>query len=207
MKQRTAFVATVALSFVTTVHCANAQGEPGFKMPSKNVYCIIEDAVDLQPTDLRCDIQQMNNPMPTPPSSCPLSWGDAFSITQIGPPAGWCATATRPKTTICPSWLMDPSGTKGFSCKSETSGLTCVNSRGHGFSLSRAHNERFSLRDTILRVQHFQSSHSTSGGRASNATQPVLVDVCQRSFGHSNSKAPKIMLTFLLSSLSGVRIA
>ena len=144
MKQRTAFVATVALSFVTAAHCANAQGEPGFKMPSKNVYCIIEDAVDSQPTDLRCDIQQMNNPMPTPPSNCPLSWGDAFSITQNGSSGRMVCHVDTTKNDDLPVLAYGSVwNQRGFSCKSETSGLTCVNSRGHGFSLSRASQRTF----------------------------------------------------------------
>jgi len=144
MEQRAAYVATVAVSLVIGIQCAHAQVELGFKMPSRNVYCIIEDAADSQPTDLRCDIQQMNNPMPAPPSNCPLSWGDAFSVTQNGSSGRMVCHGDTTKHDDLPVLTYGSVwNQRGFSCKSETSGLTCVNVRGHGFTLSRASQRTF----------------------------------------------------------------
>src|SRR5476649_1251966 len=84
MQPRAVLISWAVLAAVVTTQWASAQTVLGFKMPSRNVYCIIEQSEDASPTDLRCDIQQMNNPMPTPPANCPQSWGDAFSITQNG---------------------------------------------------------------------------------------------------------------------------
>ena len=132
-------LAFAALALVVTTHSASAQPELGFKMPSKNVYCIIEEGEGSQPTDLRCDIQQMNNPMPTPPPSCPLSWGDAFSITQSGSSGRLVCHGDTTKNDDLPVLAYGSVWNQsGFTCKSETTGVTCTNGRGHGFSLSRA---------------------------------------------------------------------
>ena len=144
MQRRAVFVVVVALSAFIVVQCADAQSELGFKMPSRNVYCIIEDAVDSQPTDLRCDIQQMNNPMPTPPRNCPLSYGDAFSITQNGSSGQLVCHGDTTKNDDLPVLAYGSVWNEaGFNCKSETSGLTCKNARGHGFNLSRSSQRTF----------------------------------------------------------------
>jgi hypothetical protein len=118
---------------------ASAQSQPGFKMPSNNVYCIIEQGADGQSaSDLRCDLQQTSSRRP-PPGDCPLSWGDAFSITADGDRGRLVCHGDTTKNDDLPvlpygeHWDQD-----GYSCKSETSGVTCVNGAGHGFMLSRA---------------------------------------------------------------------
>ena len=139
-----AVVALAALAQFVTVQSTSAQSELGFKMPSRNIYCIVEQADDTQPTDLRCDIQEMNNRMPAPPPNCPLSWGDAFSITHNGSSGQRVCHGDTTKNDDLPVLAYGSVWNEsGFTCKSQTSGLTCTNARGHGFSLSRASQQTF----------------------------------------------------------------
>jgi hypothetical protein len=118
----------------------------GFKTPSNNLYCQLQDGIpDPQiATSLRCDIKEMKNPSPQPPPDCPLSWGDAFVIAE-GARSGqlFCHGDTVMNDTLLTLaygsvWQRGP-----FNCKSEQSGLTCINALGHGFSLSRDHQRTF----------------------------------------------------------------
>jgi len=119
---------------------AAAQTALGFKTPSNNIFCIIEPADETQPdSDLRCDIQQTSSKPPPIPKDCPLSWGDAFSIGQNGNSG---IRLCHGDTTRNDELMALPYGSVwnqgSFSCKSQTSGLTCVNRKGHGFMISRA---------------------------------------------------------------------
>lgn len=111
--------------------------EAGFKMPSNNIYCLLETE-DHSVDDLRCDIMQKDTKSPPAPKNCPLSWGDAFAITPNGNVG---AMICHGDTTRNDALEVLPYGTEwnqgGFSCKSEITGLTCTNPRGHGFTLSR----------------------------------------------------------------------
>ena len=134
---RTLLIAA-ALGGLALAGGARAQDEQGFKMPSRNVYCIIEDADGDQPMDLRCDIQQMSTRAPRAPASCPLSWGDAFSITPNGGRGRLVCHGDTTKNDDLPTLAYGSYWNHaGFSCASKTTGVTCTNARGHGFSLSR----------------------------------------------------------------------
>ena len=68
-----------------------------------------------------------------------LEWGRTFAITQAGNEGElWCVGDTtfderNPVLAYGQVWQA-----KGFTCRSEQSGLTCFNAKQHGFSLSRA---------------------------------------------------------------------
>ena len=119
---------------------ANAQStEAGFKMPSGNIFCIIEPAIDSRSvSDLRCDIMQMLSKSPPAPEDCPLSWGDAFAIAEDG---NFGIRVCHGDTTRNDSLKVLAYGSQweqgGYSCTSKTSGVTCTNARGHGFTLSK----------------------------------------------------------------------
>jgi hypothetical protein len=95
-----AMLATVVTFVAASVPIhAGAQTGLGFKTPSNNIFCIIEDPYDNHPVSgLRCDLQQQNS-MPPRPRDCPLSWGDAFSIDQTDILACGYAMAIRQSTT------------------------------------------------------------------------------------------------------------
>jgi hypothetical protein len=118
---------------------ASAQSLLTAQEPSHNIACMATAPMPGQPTyEVRCDIRQTSSRLPTPPRSCPLSWGDAFVLDPTGPGRLLC----HGDTVADPNAPVIAYGTQwrpyGFICTSQTTGLTCVNSGGHGFSIARA---------------------------------------------------------------------
>lgn len=139
VRQAALAVALASAVSIGATTSASAQDLPGAQTPSHNIFCLASPAGDGQPTpELRCDIQQTSTKAPKPPRSCPLSWGDAFVLDPTGPGRLLChgdTTANRDDPVIAygRQWRV-----YGFVCTSQTTGLTCVNGQGHGFSLARA---------------------------------------------------------------------
>jgi hypothetical protein len=138
---RTFAVAALTLAALTVcgITAAAAQDLLSAQAPSHNIACLAAPAGPDQPRpQLRCDIRNTNTRPPRAPASCPLSWGDAFVLDPTGPGRLFC----HGDTTANPDAPVIAYGTQwrpyGFICTSQTTGLTCVNGAGHGFSLSRA---------------------------------------------------------------------
>lgn len=122
---------------------ANAQGGlKGFRTPSGNIHCLYYDGKqDSPPSEsaLTCDIFKVDGPLPAKPQSCDGDWGHAFSVGErdiIGQMV--CATDSNyndqnPVLGYGQTWQHG-----GFTCVSQTSGLTCFNAQRHGFKLSKA---------------------------------------------------------------------
>lgn len=113
-----------------------------FRTPSGNIGCVYASGSGL-PTSLRCDIRSGLRPRPPKPSGCRLAWGDSYSMNATGRVVLTCHgdTAILPNARILrygTSWRRG-----GFTCRSRTVGLRCVNRTGHGFFLSRQHSSRF----------------------------------------------------------------
>jgi hypothetical protein len=133
-------IVAVAASAAITIVAASAAAQdlPSIQTPSHNIFCMASPAMEGQPTpELRCDIRQMTNRGPPAPSNCPMSWGDAFFVDPTGPGKLMCHgdTVTNPSDPVLAygtSWNV-----YGFTCLSQTTGLTCRNGQGHGFSISR----------------------------------------------------------------------
>jgi hypothetical protein len=126
---------TAALASAAGGACA--RDLPSIQTPSHNIFCLATSAGDGLPTELRCDVQQMTNRPPRPPADCPLNWGDSFYVDLTGPGGLMCHgdTVRNPATPVIAygaSWSI-----YGFACLSQTTGLTCRNPQGHGFSISR----------------------------------------------------------------------
>jgi hypothetical protein len=130
------FATIIILAAIVSPRIAVAQSLVGFKMPSNNIYCMLETPYN--DDGLRCDIREVTDRLPPPPASCQFAWGKSFEITPNG------SVGTR----ICVSdAVYDPSfptlayGTQwhqgGFVCKSAENGLTCTNASDHGFMLSK----------------------------------------------------------------------
>jgi hypothetical protein len=135
---RNTILAAAAAAAMLAASGAHAQDMPGAQTPSHNIYCLASPPMDGQPTyELRCDVQQTTDRLPRAPANCPLSWGDAFVLDPAGPGRLLC----HGDTTANPSDPVIAYGTQwrpyGFTCTSQTTGLTCVNAQGHGFSISR----------------------------------------------------------------------
>lgn len=117
------------------------QDDVFFQTPTGNISCMI---VSEQDGYVRCDMQQLQPSHATPPDDCDLDWGTAFAITANGKSGelichGDTLFGTRPMKLEYGKTLE----VGGFRCLSEKTGLTCKNSAGHGFMLSRARQRLF----------------------------------------------------------------
>ena len=111
-------------------------GPAGFRSPSGNISCqsLPEDGEAV----LRCDIREKLAVPPPQPKDCDLEWGDAYAMTSRG---NRVELICHGDTVFDRSLMELPYGAvwqqDGFTCKSETSGITCFNDDRHGFSISR----------------------------------------------------------------------
>jgi hypothetical protein len=114
---------------------ASAQGRESvyvsFRMPSGNIACGY--STDFGPVTLRCDI--LSGLRPEPRGRCELDW-TGLSMGR-GSARPTCAGDTvydrkAPVLKYGTVWKRGP-----FTCLSLLIGLSCVNSTGHGFFLSK----------------------------------------------------------------------
>jgi uncharacterized protein DUF6636 len=109
-----------------------------FRTPTGNIGCAFSAGLPgAEKPTLRCDIRSRLRPEPRPPKSCPLDYGDAIEVSQLGPATLVCHgdTAIDPGAPVLAyghSWRRG-----GISCTSRPTGLTCSNRSRHGFFLSR----------------------------------------------------------------------
>ncbi|MDJ0715810.1 MAG: hypothetical protein QNJ54_16525 [Prochloraceae cyanobacterium] len=114
----------------------------GFVMPSRNIYCAL---IGEKQEYLRCEIRSGLNPMPPRPESCESDWGAGFLLSRQSSAEILCISDTiirddYPTFAYGSNWM-----NAGFECESQKIGLTCKNSRGQGFFLSREQWYRFSI--------------------------------------------------------------
>jgi len=115
----------------------------GLKTPSSNIVCILDDS-DAASVALRCDIAHLKATRLRPPADCHLGWGDAFAIGENGKSGERIChgdTIMHEDVTVLPYGAVWQHG--AFTCRSDPSGLTCLNAQGHGFSLSRSSQRLF----------------------------------------------------------------
>jgi hypothetical protein len=108
-----------------------------FRTPSKNIYCLYNSADSTSPAYLRCDIRSHLHPAPAARKCVEGVYGESVGMTKTGPARVLCISDTtyNPGARVLAygtTWSRD-----GFRCASRSTGLTCTNSRGHGFFLSR----------------------------------------------------------------------
>jgi hypothetical protein len=104
------------------------------KTPSGNIGCAFYAAGGKQ---VRCDILQTDNAVPSPPATCEGDYGHAFGVKRRGRPHRLCVgdTVFDPKARVLD---YGESITRyGIRCTSRERGLVCRNRSGHGFRLSR----------------------------------------------------------------------
>lgn len=126
---------------VSTPQQVPTPGSLGFRSPSNNIHCMIDDfglSNNSYPPYLRCDIYQVDSRPPPRPATCQGDWGQAFSITADGMVGQrMCYT----DAVMNDQWPILAYGAvwqqHGFTCTSEPSGVTCFNARRRGFTLSR----------------------------------------------------------------------
>jgi hypothetical protein len=110
-----------------------------FRTPSGNIGCVYSAGLGpgtVAPT-VRCDIRSRLRPEPARPKSCRLDYGDSIEVSRHGRASLVCHgdTAIDPQSRVIAYGRTFRRG--GITCTSETRGLTCSNSSGHGFFLSR----------------------------------------------------------------------
>ncbi|MGD9916170.1 MAG: DUF6636 domain-containing protein [Rhizobiaceae bacterium] len=125
--------AAVALGLAASPAFADVEQ---FHAPSGNVHCGYYS--DETITALRCDIRETNGPAPAAPADCELDWGNAFEMAVESQHAArichgdTVADDNSPVLDYGDTWERD-----GFTCKSETTGMSCRNAEGAGWDLSR----------------------------------------------------------------------
>jgi len=109
----------------------------GFRSPSGNIHC--QYWKDERGAELRCDIRTISNRLPPPPRDCDLDWGRAFAVTDGAAAAMRICHGDTVMNDALPVLAYGTEWRQGdFTCRSERSGVTCVNGSGHGFELARA---------------------------------------------------------------------
>lgn len=125
--------ATAASPANTKNNTLVANSSDYFVLPSGNIYCAL---VGANREFLRCEIRSLLNPMPPQSDNCEFDWGNGFLLSQNSKPEILCISDTiagsYPTLAYDTTWK-----NSGFECLSETRGLTCKNSAGQGFFLSR----------------------------------------------------------------------
>lgn len=102
--------------------------------PSGNIACLFENDTGHRPS-VRCDVNGATWHVKTP-RTCPGAYGDSVTL------------ARRPILTCHTDTVFDPSRSRtlpygvtatfgDLTCRSARTGITCTNTRGHGFTVAR----------------------------------------------------------------------
>jgi hypothetical protein len=111
----------------------------GFKTPSGNIFCELLEGSDTATNSLRCEIASSLKPKPPQPypGYCEFDWGRGFLLPATSKPEILCIsdTISDPNKSVLNYGQTWNNG--GFKCISQKTGLTCTNTNGIGFFLSR----------------------------------------------------------------------
>ena len=109
---------------------ARAADPQMWQSPSGNIACAAYGS------QLRCDMRRLGVAPPARPARCIGDWGHAFTVTREGSKGRRiCITDAvggpgTPTIAYGRTWRR-----AGFACTVRTTGVRCVNGRGHGFAL------------------------------------------------------------------------
>lgn len=126
---------TLGVSVCLTVGLAiSATASADFKSPTGNIICSPNGS------GVVCMIMNRSNAKPARPKprNCDLDWGNVFYVSRSG--AGLSCHGdipVNPNTRTVLAYGKTYKG-NGWQCTSRTTGMTCKNSQGRGFTLSRA---------------------------------------------------------------------
>lgn len=134
--RRLVLLAAIAAGFAAGSASAGTAIYVSFRTPSGNIYCGYSSGLG-SPTSLRCDIRSHLRPAPKPRKCVEGVYGESVGMSRTSRAAVLCIS----DTVVNPSARVLAYGTTwsrgGFRCASRASGLTCMNTRGHGWFLSR----------------------------------------------------------------------
>ncbi|QQA41382.1 DUF6636 domain-containing protein [Pelagovum pacificum] len=119
---------------------AIAQDVYYFRAPSGNIVCAMTGGGY---NSARCDIFELSPTYRTRPADCDLEWGSSFEVTSASSGYVLCAgdTVNMGGSPVLPYGQTVTLG--AITCYSETTGMSCVNSLGHGFTVARAQQRVF----------------------------------------------------------------
>ena len=124
----------IALTFATP---AAAQDMLSIMSPSGNILC---GMYEYDP-GVRCDIFEVTKRSFTrAPAGCEFDWGQSFWI-GAGAAKGELACVSDIAADPSQALTLDYGKSvtfAGVTCRSEKTGMTCVNASGHGFTVSKA---------------------------------------------------------------------
>jgi hypothetical protein len=112
-------------------------------MPAGHIYCDYEH-YSFASVGIRCEIRSLIRPLPPRPKDCrDAVWAAGYFLTRTGRATVLCIgdTVYSPRARVLAYGTMYRVDT--FACTSRRAGLTCMNTAGHGFFLSRVHSYAF----------------------------------------------------------------
>lgn len=119
------------------------QAHADFQSPSGNVVC--STSVENNPNGgVTCDVREMTNrPIKPQPRDCDFDWGQRFGVDRTGKAQMYCYSDYP--YDMHPTVLNYGQTLKGktYECTSQTTGMTCKNNSGHGFTLSKGSQRLF----------------------------------------------------------------
>jgi hypothetical protein len=124
-------ISAIAIDCLPAMSIEQSGNIEGFILPSRNIYCLYFP--DGNNTTLRCDLR--SGLIPRPKAACDLDY-TGISLGKKGRARPTCAGDTAfgnyPVLNYGRTWTR-----QGIKCTASTNGLTCRNSRNHGFFLSK----------------------------------------------------------------------
>jgi hypothetical protein len=134
----TAFAAVAAVA-QPAIARADANGAFGFQTPSGNIACSLGPA-ERGGTNgfVGCEIGEHTYSAPPRRPTCPLAWGDRFTLAQGGQPELACHGDTMRSPDLKTLDYGETAFSGAIRCSNEPAGITCTDtSTGHFFRLSR----------------------------------------------------------------------
>ena len=112
-----------------------------FQSPSGNIQCVIGGGDSVV---VRCDLGVDQLTYDQKPATCDGDWGQSFGVMESGVGFINCVTDAigAPKEVAVLPYGVDLV-LDGVTCRSETTGMTCTNTDGGGFSVRRAEQRIF----------------------------------------------------------------
>lgn len=112
-----------------------------FETPSENIQCTVGEGFDENEqaqSDISCTIIDRSGPPALPrPNNCGSAWGHMFFMRNKGPVQMECGAPSQDRSGSSRADYGVTAEIVGMTCHSSQQGLTCTNSDGNGFFLSR----------------------------------------------------------------------
>jgi hypothetical protein len=112
-----------------------------FQSPSGNIRCLVsQDGL----VGVRCDLEVDRQSYTDRPATCEGEWGTSFVVLRSG--SGLLNCALEEIDAQEPLLVLPYGGTlelDGITCLSESTGMTCTNDEGGGFTVRRAEQRVF----------------------------------------------------------------